>query len=311
MLNCQLPVPDIEHGKNYYHLFERTPQANKQIFDVSQECIKNNVSRKTKDRLVLWVCLSPLDKLGHLYGPDSIEVIDMIYHLDKQLQKFIRFALKAVGKHQVVFVLTADHGVPQIPELVHDEGLSFAHRIDPTKFVESLNQELNELYDIPNIVKSLEGQELFLDHTVIADIDKESQKQIIEDVKNICLKNPHILNAWTFDELITMPTQPNTILDNIKNQLFRGRSGQVIIQPYSYNLFTGDKAGTSHSRLPYEYNTHVPLILFHPGKFERKYVRQRVTTLQLANTLAELLNIPKPSASTAEVLPELFDPEYQ
>jgi predicted AlkP superfamily pyrophosphatase or phosphodiesterase len=311
MLNRPLPVPDLEHEKNYYHLFERTPQANKQIFDLSQVCIKNNVSRKTKDRLLLWVCLSPLDKLAHLYGPDSIEAIDMIYHLDKQLQKFIRFALRTVGKHQVVFALTADHGVPPIPELVHDQGLSLGHRIDPADFALSLNEQLEKTYDIPNIVKILSGQELILNHSVMSEIDSEDHKQIIVDVKNSALQNPFVHNAWTFDELTTMPTHSNTILDNIKNQLFRGRSGQVIIQPYTYALFTNERKGTSHSRLPYEYNTHVPLILFHPGKFERKYVRQRVTTLQLANTLAELLNIPKPSASTAEVLPELFDPEYQ
>ena len=54
-----------------------------------------------------------------------------------------------------------------------------------------------------------------------------------------------------------------------------------------------------------------PSTIFHPGKFERRYVRKRVAALQLANTLAEILNVPKPSASTYEILPDLFDPEYQ
>src|SRR5581483_204140 len=57
MLNRPLPVPDFSHSKNRYHLFERTPQSNKQILDLAQVCIKNNVHRRTKDRLLLWVCL--------------------------------------------------------------------------------------------------------------------------------------------------------------------------------------------------------------------------------------------------------------
>lgn len=311
MLDRALPVPDFSHEANYYHFFEKTPFANKQILDLAQACIKNNVSRKTKDRLLLWVCLSPLDKLAHGYGPQSLEAIDMIYHLDRQLQKFIRFAMKAVGKHQVNFVLTADHGVMPIPELLKEKGLTLAQRIDPKEFIQQLNAEFEKVYNIPKIVRSLRGQEIVLDHTVMTDFSEEDQKNVIADVKNKLLETPHIKQAWTFDELMAMPTQQGTILDNIKNQLFKGRSGQIIIQPYPYTLFTRDKKGTSHSRSPYDYNTHIPLILFHSGKFERKYVRQRVTALQVANTLAELLNVPKPSASTAEILPELFDPEYQ
>jgi len=311
MLNRPLAVPDLTHKKNYYHLFERTPQANKQILDLAQVCIKNNVSRKTKDRLLLWVCLSPLDKLAHQYGPDSMEAIDMIYHLDKQLQKFIRFALKSVGKHNVTFALTADHGVMPIPEILEEKGLTLAQRVDPKEFINDINQDLKNIHRIPHVIRSIRGQEVVLNQKAMTKLDEEDQSSIINGVKNKLTESPLIKQAWSFDELFSMPTQTNTILDNIKKQLFKGRSGQIIIQPYPYTLFTLEPQGTSHTRAPYNYNTHVPLILFHPGKFERKYVRQRVTTLQLANTLAELLNVPKPSASTAEVLPELFDPEYQ
>jgi predicted AlkP superfamily pyrophosphatase or phosphodiesterase len=311
MLNRSLPVPDLSNPKNPYHLFERTPQANKELLNLAQECISNNVSRKTKDRLLLWVCLSPLDKLAHIYGPDSLEAIDMIYHLDKQLQKFIRFTLKAVGKHQVVFALTADHGIMPIPEILQEKGLSLAQRINPKEFIKPLNQELKNIYDTPKIIRSLKGQEVILNHDVMTKLNNEDQEIIMNDVRNKLIESPFIKQAWTFNELSIIPTQQNTILDNIKNQLFKNRSGKIIIQPYPYTLFTGELKGTSHTRSPYDYNTHVPLILFHRGKFERKYVRQRVTTLQLANTLAELLNVPKPSASTAEILPELFDPEYQ
>src|SRR5690606_5966250 len=133
------------------------------------------------------------------------------------------------------------------------------------------------------------------------------QAAVIVFVKQFTLDGGQIKNAWSVDELSLMPTQPNTVQDNIKNQLSKGRSGEIVIQHYTYTLVTHWVEGTSH-KSPYDYDTHVPLILFHPGKFERKYVRQRVTTLQLANTLAEILNVPKPSASMAEVLPEVFDP---
>ncbi len=311
LLDRPLPVNDPSRPQEPFHFYDMTPHKNQHILNFAQECVKEHVGRRSKDRLFLWVCLSPLDVLGHQYGPHSIEAIDMIYHLDKQLQKFIRSAFKAVGKHRVVFALTADHGITPIPEILEKEGLTLAHRINPKEFVAQLNEQLNNHYSLQDVIKGIRGQEIVLNHEVINTLNEQQKNVILDDIKALLLESPYIKEVWRTNALETLPTQPHTILDNIKNQVFKGRSGELIIQPYTYSLFTGEKEGTSHSRLPYDYNTHVPLILLNQGKFERKYVRQRVTSLQLANTLAEILNVPKPSASTQEILPELFDPEYQ
>lgn len=310
MLNRPLPVADTADEKNPYHFFERTPQANKLLLDLAQECISKHVNRKNKDRLLLWVCLSPLDKLAHEYGPQSTEAIDMIYHLDKQIRKFIQFALRAVGKHQVALALTADHGIMPIPELLQQKGLTSSVRVDQKTLVQDLNDQIKDKYKIADLILDYKGQELVLNQSSFNKLNNDNKKEIMSSLKNTITNHPHIKQAWSLEELTNKTTEPNSIEDNIKKQLFPGRNGQIIVQPYPYTLITHLPNGASH-KSPYEYDTHIPLALFHPGKFERKYVRQRVSSLQLANTLAELLNVPKPSASTAEVLPELFDPEYQ
>jgi len=311
ILGQTLAVPDATNSENPYHLFEKTPFANQLILDCALECIKKHVSRKHRDRLLLWVCLSPLDKIGHQYGSNSMEAIDMIYHLDKQLQQFMRKTLRVIGKHELIFALTADHGIMPIPELLHDEeGLTIARRIDRVEFVKKINDLIKEKHAFENIVLNYKGQELVLDQTALEKIDSAQRIAIINDVRLCALKEPGIKNAWIYDELLRLPTQPGTLEDNIKKQLFRGRSGSVVIEPYPYTTITHWPQGSSH-KTPYNYDTHVPLIVFHPGKFEKRYVRERVCPLQLANTLAEVLNIPKPSASTCEILPELFDPEYK
>lgn len=310
ILNTVLPVRDESHPKNYYHLFERTPQANKYILDCAQACIKTHVSRKTKDRLLLWVCLSPLDKVGHKYGPNSMEVVDMIYHLDKQIQRFMRQTLRVIGKHEVIFALTADHGIVPIPELLREKGLTQAERIDRVDFIKSINELAQKKHSLKDVILSYNGQELTVRPTILQKISAQKRAELLSDIKFAVLQQPGIKNAWTFDELFNIPTQINTLEDNIKNQLFKGRSGSIIIQTDPYTLITHWPEGVSH-KTPYDYDTHVPLILFHPGKFERRFVRKRVVALQLANTLAEILNVPKPSASTYEILPDLFDPEYR
>lgn len=310
MLDMPLAVPDMSHPSNPYHLFEKTPRANQYILDCSLECIRNHVSRRHRDRLLLWVCLSPLDKVAHQYGPNSMEAIDMIYHLDKQLQRFIRKTLRVIGKHELMFVLTADHGIMPIPELLHAEGLTQAQRIDRVTFVKGINDVIKEKHSLNNIVLSYKGQELVLDTAAMEKMNSEQQASVNNDIKACVLKESGIKNIWTYDELIQLPTEVNTFEDHIKKQLFKGRSGSLVVQPYPYTVITHWKEGSAH-KTPYNYDTHVPLVIFYPGKFERRYVRQRVTPLQLANTLAEVLNIPKPSASTCEILPELFNPEYR
>lgn len=310
MLNRLLPIYDEERAECPYHFFEKTPQANQLILDCAQACIKAHVSRKHRDKLLLWVCLSPLDKVTHQYGPDSMEAIDMIYHLDKQIQRFIRRTLRVIGKHEVLFALTADHAIMPMPELLHKKGLTQARRIEKLDWIKDINKKIENKYALSNIVVNYRGQELLLDQAVMENIKPREQIAIINDIKLYAMQEQGIKNAWAYDELLRLPTQPGTLEDNIKNQLFKGRSGSVVIQTDPYTLITHWPEGTCH-KTPYDYDTHVPLIIFHPGKFEKRYVRKRVTTLQLANTLAEVLNVPKPSASTYEVLPDLFDPEYQ
>jgi predicted AlkP superfamily pyrophosphatase or phosphodiesterase len=310
MLNRSLPIRDEEKPRHPYHFFEKTPQSNQRILDCAHACIKAHVSRKHRDRLLLWVCLSPLDKVSHQYGPDSLEAIDMIYHLDKQIQRFMRKTLRVIGKHEVIFALTSDHGVMPIPELLHKKGLTQARRIDRLEFTGNINQKIESKHSLANVVINHKGQELVLNASIMERLTPKKRLAVINDIKLYAMQEPGIRNAWAYDEFIRIPTLPNTLEDNIKNQLFRGRSGSVIIQTEPYNVITHWPEGSSH-KTPYDYDTHVPLIIFHPGKFERRYVRKRVAALQLANTLAEILNVPKPSASTYEILPDLFDPEYQ
>jgi predicted AlkP superfamily pyrophosphatase or phosphodiesterase len=311
LLGKTLALPDESNPDNPYHMFEKTPFANQLILNCALACIKKHVSRKHRDRLLLWVCLSPLDKIGHQYGPNSMEAIDMIYRLDKQLQRFIRQTLRVIGKHELMFVLTADHGIMPIPELLQEEGLPIAERIDRVKFVKNINETMKEKHSLKNnIVISYKSQELVLNQDMIDTMDSAKRAAIVDDIKLCALNEQGIKNAWTYDELIHLPTQVGTLEDNIKKQLFRGRTGSIIIEPYPYVAITHWPQGACH-KTPYNYDTHVPLIVFHPGKFEKRYVRERVCPLQLANTIAEILNVPKPSASVCEILPELFDPSYK
>ena len=87
-----------------------------------------------------------------------------------------------------------------------------------------------------------------------------------------------------------------------RKQFYKSRSGHLVFQVNTYTLVSKHENGSKHGA-PYEFNTHVPLVLYQPGCIEHKTVHKKVWMPQVAPTLSHILNIPKPSACMADQLP--------
>src|SRR5262249_50832542 len=129
---CNEPVVDCPIKlKDGYEDVAKTPYGIRLLFDLAYDCVSQRFKNwcRNKGKMLLWVSVSGTDKIGHLYGPDSYEVTDMFYHLDKELQRFMISLTNLVSHRRTLFILTADHGAAPIPELVEEQGIWNAHRI--------------------------------------------------------------------------------------------------------------------------------------------------------------------------------------
>lgn len=300
------PLPIDWQEDNPFELFKRTPRANQLIFDCALRCIETHMNRKSCNELIVWVCLSPLDMVGHDYGPDSLEAIDMVYHLDCQIKRFMNCITSHLKRTEVLFALTADHGVCPIPELLNEDGFSLAKRIQYKEVAEILNKRLKKDVDIGDLVANCQSAQLWLDEERLHELPKDQQKKIVRSLRSELLKYPGIKRVWTYQELENSWFAHDQLESYFKNQMYPGRTGHLIIQTNPYCPPQDLKKGTSH-RTPYEYDTHVPLILYQKGNVEKRVLHEKVWALQFAPSLAYLLNIPKPSASTYTMLPGLVD----
>lgn len=288
-----------------YSLYEKTPMANQMLLDCAKACIKANFGCNRDDRMLVWVSLSPLDKLAHIYGTQSLEVIDLIYQLDYQLKGFIHFVDRYVKRSDVLYILTADHGMAAIPEKLTMQGYP-AHRTSSRDLEKEINEAVEKklgstiktFIKTPNIYFSKDFEKL----------DKNKQQEARAITQDILKCQESVKNVWTYDQLEALSPEPTQIESFFKNQLFAGRSGQLIVQTAPFCQVTKYPAGTTHEG-PYEVNTHVPLIIYRHEFFEHKMVNTKVSMLQLANTIAQILHIPKASASTFKILPGLFPAE--
>src|SRR5262249_54085060 len=84
---------------------------------------------------LLGVGFTGLDRVGHRFGPRSVEVRDHLAPLDAALGRLFAHLDRSVGRGRYVVAFSADHGVTPIPEQLAAEHVD-AGRIETAKIVE-------------------------------------------------------------------------------------------------------------------------------------------------------------------------------
>lgn len=288
--------------KGAYHCFMLTPHAPAQLLQLAKECIALHVDKNNDDRMLLWLCISSLDPVGHAFGPDSKEAIDLLYHIDKQLGNFIEHVHTTLGKGNVLWGLSADHGVSPIVELVKEKGYTTAQRIMSDTLIKKINAHLQKKYNKRNLIFSFQSPQFYVNHEIFDQFSELDQQAILDDTSAFLAKQTGIKRVWKTHDLMNETFLPTDLEYYFKQQIYPGRSGEITVQTDPYVLISKNQYGTAHET-PYDYDTHVPLILYQPGVLNPAIIIEKVWTLQLANTLAYLLGTAKPSASTVPMLP--------
>lgn len=295
---------DEESKDPHKNLYFKIPDSSKLIFDAAKACVENILENNEKDKILLWLSLSNLDLLVHFYGPDSIEAIDLIYQLDKQMHDFMNYLRTKIDDKDILFAFTSDHGIQPIQEIVQKKGLKNARRIMAKPLIKDMNEFIKEKYKIDDLVLKFSATYFFLDQKKLKELAKEKQQKILNDLKKHLLKQKGIRQVWTRDELKKAHFEPYEKESFYKNQIYRDRVGELICMPHPYCLISNYSTGCSH-HTPYDYDTHVPLILYRKG-IPHKIIREKVWIPQLPVTLARMMHVSRPSASTFNLLPGAF-----
>lgn len=292
--------------KDPYANFLRTPAANKLILDFATECVKNVYKHGRHEKLLLWVCLSPLDLLGHIYGPDSLEVIDFVHQIDRQLSDCMQAIEKIVDDKNVGFVLTADHGVQPIQEISYKNGMRNARRIMADDLKNKINDAIEDKFKVPGLLDKFESTYFVYDRDARDELEQDGTLDMAENLaKQMLMDEAGIKRVWTYHELKALQCEIDSHEQFYKNHLLKGRLGDLIIQPQPYCLVTNYPKGCSHNT-PYDYDTHIPLAFYQKGVAPKK-IRRTVYAAQLSPTLAQMLTVPVPASSRFSPLPHLLE----
>ncbi len=298
-------------GKAFYAAFESTPYANEYVLETAEELIRREKLGQDAIPDILAINLSTNDYIGHSFGPDSPEALDVTVQSDRQISRFFRFLGKAVpgGLQNVTIVLTADHGVSPMVEEMAKAGLPTAGGYQEKALTDAVKAALDKAYGPGDWLKALSEFNLYLD------VDSLRQKGIepakAEEVAAEALRRqPGIYAAYTRDQIVEGRVPDTDIGHRVMLGFHPKVSGDVVIvlDPYTVTNYSGGSVvkGTTHGTT-YAYDTSVPLILagarIKPGRYT-----QRVSTLDIAPTLSELLGVLQPSGCEGHVLSPALKP---
>jgi hypothetical protein len=288
-------------GPEYYEAFENTPFANDVLADFAAAAVEQeNLGGRAGVTDILCVSFSAIDHAGHLYGPDSHEVMDMVVRTDRALEQFFQFLDRRVGLQKCLIVLTADHGVSPMPERIHALSPEIsAGRIDGAQVLTAGEAALNRVFG-PLADKSRwlvrDDASLLIFPSALAE-KKITSVAAQAVVREALLGLDFVQAAYTRDQL-----EKGGVNDDLGRRALlsfnRARSGDVFFQarPYYFSRNSGSAHGS-----PYNYDTHVPLIWLGAG-IKAGVHPERVGVDDLAPTLAHLLGLPAPPRSEGRVL---------
>lgn len=303
--NAQAP------GKDFYQLFKHTPFADVHLAEFARAVVENAQLGVDEVTDLLTISFSATDRVGHQYGPYSQEQQDNILRLDRVLEDFLEFLHQKVGLENVYILLTADHGSAPIAEFIARSNVQ-AGRIDTSRIPEEMDSVL-----IPKTVEDAldrafgqgEWVEAFVKPNLYFNLDalrreKLSIAQVEEVTKESLLQVPGIADVFGRSQLLSGALPDNEVTRMVLRQLFRQRSGDLVVHNKPYFLTAAYKRsqdkGADHETC-YDYDTHIPLILFGPV-FRAGVYRFHVEQNDIAPTLANALGLASPSGNEGRVL---------
>jgi hypothetical protein len=297
-------------GKNYYEAFTFSPFANEVLLELAKRAIHEEKLGQRDVADLLCLSFSSNDLIGHCWGPDSQEVLDVTLRSDLLIKDLLKYLDEKVGRDRYVLVLTADHGVAPLAEVALAQGKD-AGRVPPALFTTQAAEFLQATFapgakPLPWVEKAVGGW-VYLNHGTLKELGLPAAK--VQDALAQWLEQQRgVAKAYTHERLLRGEYADGPIGRAMQLSFYAPRCGDVGVMLKPYYMVLGPVTDSKNNAyrathgLSYPFDTHVPLVVYGAGV--RSGIHgERVTPLAAAAMMARALSIPPPPAAE-EPLPQ-------
>lgn len=249
----------------------------------------------------LAISFSGVDAVNHFFGPSSLEQEALMRELDGTLAALLSHIDSHVGLQHTLIVLSADHGMVDMPEYVAELGFD-AGRLYPQVVANVANETGKQLFGIDEIVQSFFRPNLYLDQEKIRAAGL-NEAVVAEAIANALTGIDGVAAALASHDLFS--TGDSALVDKVRRNYHPARSGDIyVVQSPYWFLYSKGAIAAAHGS-PFHYDAHVPMIFKGPT-IEAQTVHRIVHPADIVPTLAALLEITPPAMVQGKPLPEVL-----
>jgi hypothetical protein len=276
-----LAVAGGKVDSDFYSRWQKSPYSDEYLGRMAAASIDALQLGKGTSTDFLGVSFSAVDGVGHVYGPRSHEVQDLLIRLDRTIGRLLEHLDAAVGAGNYVLGLSADHGVAEIPEQVG------TGRVASKTVAAALEKVLGPALGPGTHVLSSAYTNIYLGDAARKRLAKD--KALREAAMSALRSVQGIKYAYWGPDLATKAARSSS------DRVFRaaalshnlGRSGDIIIAPEENWLMS--TAVTTHGT-QYAYDQRVPVIFFGASVRAGRY-GDAATPADLMPTLAAVAKV--------------------
>jgi predicted AlkP superfamily pyrophosphatase or phosphodiesterase len=299
--------PHVTRGKakeaSFYDGLRRTPYADDLLLSVALRALEAHELGQRGVTDLMAIGFSAFDSIGHTYGPDSQEAMDELLRLDLVLGKLVDALDARVGRGQVLFALSADHGSMPLVEVLQKRGEE-AWRVGPDVFSSAVAKALAARFPgATGLVAKMDAPHVYLD---LPALQRQGLKRAaVEAVVAEGLMSTGLLErTYVHGDLAGDPPKDDAVFPLFRNSFYAPRSPHVIGRLKRYVYVTSEKGGTGHGT-HHDHDRHVPILFMGPrvapGRYETPCGPE-----DIAPTLGRLLGLDYPLQDAERVLTEMI-----
>ncbi len=268
-------------GKEYYDALANSPYGNDMLLELAKTCVTAEQLGKHDVPDLLVVSFSSNDLIGHSWGPDSPEVLDVTIRSDAVMAELLAFLDAQVGKGQYLLAVTADHGVCPVVKVSQERGIRDAERVSLKAMQEAIETHLTAQFggsiDTKDSKKKLVWIEAFgetnavtfpwiyFNQKMLTQFGK-SREEVARETAKFLASRSAVAQAFTRADFASGFLETDAIKHRVLRSFNAERAGDVyvLLKPYCIPAEGFKDTGTTHGT-PYNYDTHVPLLVYGPG----------------------------------------------
>jgi predicted AlkP superfamily pyrophosphatase or phosphodiesterase len=292
-------------GKTGYKAWTTSAQGQEYVFATVKEAVRAEKLGTDDYPDLLAVNLATNDYVGHVYGPNSPEVMDMSVRTDRLLSDLFNDLQQTVpGLASVVIVVTADHGVMPIVEEEASVYRLEAIRISDSAIQDAISKALTASHGDGKWVLALTDENLYLNRALVEEKGL-SLDAVQREAARAAMTVKGIQSAFAACDVWEGRMPAWEWLKAVARSYYPRLSGDVLVFSAPNSMVDEGSEGTGHGA-PWTYDSHVPMLLYGKG-IRAGIFGRRVGTPDIAATLAHILRIEQPSGNMGELLREATD----